>query len=98
MDGIPNIHIHTLQIWNQIHIRLFVFVCIPLIIKPKTSVKGYISIEATYYLRNHLDNIENLDPSVLNIPDIEPILRLRHLAATIWHIQTDITFFTQNRR
>jgi len=31
-------------------------------------------------------------------PDIAPILRLRHLAAMIWHIQTDIAFFIQNRR
>jgi len=36
--------------------------------------------------------------SVLNIPDIAPILHLRHLAAMIWHIQTDIAFFIQNRR
>ena len=30
--------------------------------------------------------------SVLNIPDIVSILRLWHLAAMIWHIQTDIAF------
>ena len=30
-------------------------------------------------------------------PDIVPILRLQHLAAMIWHIQTDIAFFIQNR-
>ena len=31
-------------------------------------------------------------------PDIAPILRLRYRVAMIWHIQTDIVFFIQNRR
>ena len=31
-------------------------------------------------------------------PDIAPILCSRHLAAMIWHIQTDIAFFIQNRQ